>query len=436
MTAYILQSMLFQLIFLLFYEVALKRETFFQWNRAYLLLTTVLALGLPLVQIPVMGSYAAQSFSEVLPAVVLGASETNEASSLWTINTFSMLKIIFLIGMAVSAGLFFYKLNKIFQMKQKGKIQNWGSVKLVVLPQSKEAFSFANMLFVGDALAPTDKNHILSHELVHVKQKHFLDLLFFELLRILFWFNPLVYWYQKRIATLHEFIADQEVVSTTDKKDYYQSLLSELFQTHKVSFINTFFNHSLIKNRILMLNKSKSPKTQLVKYALILPLVTAMLFVTSCERDEATSTEIIEKVTEVEEIEIEEAVKIEEVSFNIIDQSPVYPGCENLTTQEEIKSCFSDNIKAHVSQNFDNSLIKELSLPSGILRINTVFKIDNTGNIVNIRCRAPHPLLEEEAIRVLGLIPQLQPGKMADGQAVAVLYSLPIVTKIEEETDE
>jgi len=83
---------------------------------------------------------------------------------------------------------------------------------------------------------------IINHELIHCKQKHSLDLLFFEILKIVLWFNPLVYVYQKRITLLHEYISDAEVVKETDKKVYFNRLLSETFSVENISFINQFLN--------------------------------------------------------------------------------------------------------------------------------------------------------------------------------------------------
>src|SRR5690606_29004922 len=102
-----------------------------------------------------------------------------------------------------------------------------------------------------------EQKTILHHEAVHIKQKHYLDLLWFELLRIVFWFNPLVYFYQKRITETHEYIADS-VVAVPNKKDYYLQLLTQTFETTKITFTNTLYNQSFVKERIVMLQKTKS----------------------------------------------------------------------------------------------------------------------------------------------------------------------------------
>ena len=132
---------------------------------------------------------------------------------------------------------------------------------------------------------------------MHIKQGHTWDLLFFELMRIIGWFNPLVYVYQSRTAELHEFIADAHV-GKDFKSEHYQQLLSQVFQTEHISFINQFFTQSLIKKRIVMLQKSKSKKVWQLKYLLLVPVVLGMLFYTSCELEKKQLEEPSESAIE------------------------------------------------------------------------------------------------------------------------------------------
>src|SRR5690606_40942951 len=89
---------------------------------------------------------------------------------------------------------------------------------------------------------------------------------------------------QNRVSVLHEFLADAEAVKH-NKAQYYQNLLSQVFNAKQVSFIHPFFKQSLIKKRIVMLQKSKSKQVQLVKYALLIPMVFGMLVYSSCSNE-------------------------------------------------------------------------------------------------------------------------------------------------------
>ena len=117
------------------------------------------------------------------------------------------------------------------------------------------------------------------------------------------------------------------------------------------------------------------------------------------------------------------------VPFAVIENVPVYPGCYQ-GTNEELKSCMGLNIQRHVVNNFNMALANSLNLPDGTQRISVQFKIDRFGFVTNIRARASRPELEKEAVRVVGTLPRMMPGKQF-GKEVGVLYALPILFKVE-----
>ncbi len=145
---------------------------------------------------------------------------------------------------------------------------------------------------------------------------------------------------------------------------------------------------------------------------------------------ESTETDQEEEIVEVEEVEVEEVEEDIEVPFAVIENVPVFPGCENESGNNAKKQCMSEKISKFVNKKFNTDLAGELGL-SGRQRINVIFKIDKSGNITNIMARAPHPGLEKEAKRVIGLLPKMKPGKQR-GKAVTVPYSLPILFQVQD----
>ena len=126
----------------------------------------------------------------------------------------------------------------------------------------------------------------------------------------------------------------------------------------------------------------------------------------------------------VRESKINSDNDIDDVPFAVIENVPIYPGCEGSGNNDALKACFSKKIQEFVNQNFNKNLAIKLGL-QGRQRISVQFKIDQYGNAVDIRTRAPHPKLEDEAINVIRSLPQVIPGKQR-GQKVGVLYALPI----------
>ena len=145
---------------------------------------------------------------------------------------------------------------------------------------------------------------------------------------------------------------------------------------------------------------------------------------------ETTETDQAEEIIEVQQVEVAEIAEDVEVPFSVIENVPVFPGCEKEKTNNDKKKCMSDEITKFVGKKFNTELAGELGL-SGRQRINVIFKIDKTGSITGVMARAPHPGLEKEAARVINMLPKMKPGKQR-GKAVTVPYSLPIVFQVQD----
>ncbi len=130
--------------------------------------------------------------------------------------------------------------------------------------------------------------------------------------------------------------------------------------------------------------------------------------------------------SDIEEAPTEEP--IEPVPFRLIENVPVFPGCEGLNSNEERSECMSEKISQFVNKRFNTNLGNQLGL-KGVNRVHVQFKIDEKGNIVETLSRAVHPKLEEEAKRVINSLPKMQPGKQR-GKPVPVIYTLPIVFQV------
>ncbi len=284
MLDYTIKVLLFQTLFLAVYDLILKRETFFQWNRAYLIVTSMVAYVIPLLKIDKIYEVIPQEYVVLLPEVLLSPSTVIEESVNWSTLLFTGLTYLFWIGVISASLLFVRRLYKVVSLIYKNEKEQKPSYNLVKL-EDNNAFSFFNYIFLGKTLSEENKQQIITHELVHVRQKHSVDLLLFEVQKILFWFNPFSYLFQKRIAEIHEFIADSKAIKEIDRKDYFQNLLAQTFGTYKISFINPFLKFSLIKKRIVMLNKNKSKQFLKFKYLLMLPLLVSMLLYSSCDKD-------------------------------------------------------------------------------------------------------------------------------------------------------
>ena len=145
---------------------------------------------------------------------------------------------------------------------------------------------------------------------------------------------------------------------------------------------------------------------------------------------ESTETDEDEEIVEIEEVEVEEVEEDVEVPFQIIENVPVFPGCEKKKNNADRKKCMSEKISKYVNKKFDTDLAADLGL-SGRQKILVAFKIDKKGEIVGVRARAPHPALQKEAEKVIKSLPKMKPGRQR-GKNVTVPYSLPIIFQVQD----
>ncbi|WP_248722333.1 energy transducer TonB [Seonamhaeicola sp. ML3] len=145
---------------------------------------------------------------------------------------------------------------------------------------------------------------------------------------------------------------------------------------------------------------------------------------TETSQDDAIADVVVE-VSDVEVVEIEEEV---EVAFAVIEDVPVYPGCEGLS-KVKTKACFQKKIQEHVINHFT---YPQSALDMGIQgRVSVLFVINSKGYVSGIRSRGPDRVLEKEAERIIGLLPKMKPGKQR-GKPVKVSYAVPIFFKYQE----
>ena len=502
MINYIIQVILFQVLFVAVYDFFLSKETFFTKNRWYLLSTALLSFMLPLFKISTVQKAVPQEYYILLPEVVLSPQKVIEKAAWY--QSVNYLDLLFWIGCLLFFVVFLIKLERIVRLVLQYGVARKENYKLVLLPKETKAFSFFNYIFLGKDIPSSKQEKIIQHELVHSEQKHTLDLLFFEFLKIIMWFNPMVYVYQNRISLVHEYISDA-IASKSDKKEnYINHLLADIFQVEHISFINQFYKHSLIKKRIIMMTKTQSKKVKQLKYLLLAPLLGSMILYTACSKNsEANEVEIKKelvtiynskdgKITSVkgekstyldsyfgEKIDLGKELSVDELSeeekkeflelknslesektvmgikvyeglsdrkivayalekakvdemvekggnipFSLLDKVPTFPGCA-----EGDKDCFHKSVSKFVQDNFDMSITKDLGLSAGKKRVYVQFKIDKEGKVVDVRGRAPHPILKKYAEELAQKLPQMEPGEYR-GKKVQVGYALPITFEV------
>jgi TonB family protein len=265
----------------LLYFLFFSRDTFYLRNRIYLLLTLILPVILPLIKMPEFSNgknYAEQAIT--LNSIVLSGSSIGTSIS-GTINSFTYSSYLVWIYFAIAGYLIFKLLVSLvctFRIIRKGLVISKQFPMLIVSDHQHPPFSFFPYVVIPEEVRKSSGyREILAHENAHVRQGHTFDLLLSELFIAIQWFNPVVWLIKKAIVSNHEYLADKiSIKKAVSTRDYQFQLLNLAIGIKNVPLAHNF--SSLIKNRIVMINKKPTSGSAILKNILILPVLALVMY--------------------------------------------------------------------------------------------------------------------------------------------------------------
>jgi TonB family protein len=420
---YLLLVNIYLTLFFGFYSLLLRRETFFQLNRVYLVGTAILSFFIPLIQNEwVKGLFITQQ----VQYTIYGANSVSITDIAPIAN--NPVTIGQVLVVLYTAGVIFLAVKLMLQLVLLKRI--------IQDPSPKVSYSFFNKVKVSEGI--NGREVIENHEMVHARQFHSADVLIIEAVMIINWFNPIVYLYRFAIKHVHEYIADRHTLNAgTNKADYAMLLLSQTFDTPAHRLVNPFFNHSLLKQRIMMLQKNRSQRIKLIKYGLSAPLFILMLVLSSAT---ISNSKAVNAIHDKAELILERpANTITNTTYRTTvitydpkkDKLPVtdtvpYTGKEVFTAVENTPT-FPGGQKA-----FEKFLAQTIKYPAEAVKNKVqgrsiiTFIIEKDGSLTDLKVvRALGNGTDEEAIRALQASPKWKPGKQ-NGHTVRVQYTVPV----------
>jgi beta-lactamase regulating signal transducer with metallopeptidase domain len=273
------------ILFYLMYVLFLRKETFFVANRLYLISGLILSLSLPLITftktIWIEPTPVPEFYQEITPinsnSIEVPVQETPIDWSLILTTAYVMICVLILVKIGIEIASFYNRIRKHNQQKE-------ADFTLIHSNTTENPFSFFHYIVINPNLfSEAELQHILTHESIHVKQKHSIDVLLGKLFCAVFWVNPIIWLYRKAMLQNLEFIADSETFQQIENKYEYQiTLLKVVTHQHDLSITNQFYQ-SLIKKRIVMLHTNQSHKRNAWKYATILPLLVGFMLLFQIE---------------------------------------------------------------------------------------------------------------------------------------------------------
>jgi len=326
---YLLKASAILALFLLTYQALLRRETLFRLNRFYLLSGLVLAPLLPLLTFQRIVTIQEATPITTSTEAVAGPQAEVASAFPWE----SVLLAFYLMGALVCAWSVMRQLWTLRRLIASPDTMRKDGFAYIASPQIDAPFSFFRYIFYNpDRHTANELTLILEHERAHGAQYHSLDMLLSRLVAALLWLNPASWWYQKSVAQNLEYLADARAVrSTKSVREYQYTLLRVSGNSPTPALANAFYS-SLIKKRIIMLQKTQSKSTRMVRHLFILPVLAAFLMAFNTETvyipedtpadflaaSDAKKVELIidKNTTEKELSEIKEKLAQDQIGFS------------------------------------------------------------------------------------------------------------------------
>ncbi|WP_210148372.1 M56 family metallopeptidase [Chryseobacterium scophthalmum] len=452
------------------YHLFLVREKTFTFNRFYLIAALLFSLCIPFATIET------KEIVKEIPATVFveGNEQPLEAQIVTPQESFDYTKAL-LIGYCIVSGILILKIGySIIKIKKlKGRKIKYQNRTVFLLKQDLAPFSFWSIIYLSETYFKDSKieDSVFLHEEIHVKQKHSLDILFVEVLKAVFWINPLIWFYKKAMINNHEFIADESVISKNKNiKNYQELILQEILKQQNLPLIHQF-NFNNTKKRFIMMN-NKNSKFAKVKNYLAVPAF-AVLAIVFAEKTYAKETSedpdlniFQEKNTPLaKNSNSEKFVKNKEievgfngVGYNDIKKDTVSPRKNINAKVSEVKSMSekqdpktiqdistavegvaadlvpaeypggNNELRKKISYSFD---LSSLDNQNGIIKGDVFITVDENGKTSGINAAGENEKFNTEAVRVAKLIAEnviWTPAKI-DGKTVRYKYKIPLAVQ-------
>ena len=495
--AYLLTVNVAFVLFYAFYRLFFYKDTFFKLRRAILLAFFGLALFYPLLNIqdwvrqqePIAD--VIYMYSAMLPEATAKADAA--ASVDWYGWLLGSLGFIYWGIVAFLCGRFLVQLSSILWLAHTSERVVIHETPVYALRKAAGPFSFFRMVFLHpESHSDKETDEILTHECTHVSQWHSIDVILSEMMCMACWFNPFVWLLKREVRHNLEYLADNTVIqSGYDSKSYQYHLLG-LAHHQSVTTLYNSFNVLHLKNRIMMMNKKRSPGIVRTKYLIFIPLVGILMLLSNIEAVARLTVRLANEATVSNAMVTATGILVDETGQPLIGASVVVKGGKERTITDK-KGAFSLEVPAnailrcsyqgresqevlaadmtnntHLSLSSKSREMNEQvftvvekmpSFPGGDAellkyiatnikypkesqdngeqgRVICSFIVGRDGSVNNPEVlRGVTPLLNEEAVRVINTMPRWNPG-MQRGKAVAVKYTVPITFRLKSPVEE
>ncbi len=284
------------------YQIFIRNLTFYRLRRTFLISSILISFIIPSLNLKVQNTSLPQTNIHNLltqpktPQENLNISESQkqnvpvqskevELVAIVKTNPYTLIIIIYMLGVVFLSIKLLLSILSLFR-KKKENIFQYEGFKVYLQITNEPACSFFNLIYINPNLFSSQKEikTAIEHELVHVREKHTMDLILFEVTKIILWFHPMIYLLIKELKTVHEYLADRRMSEKAGKRFYSQMLLNYAQTINQTQLIHSFAQPPL-KHRIEQLFRTKTPAVYRIRLLFLIPILTGLFLAFSCEKE-------------------------------------------------------------------------------------------------------------------------------------------------------
>lgn len=435
-------------LFYLFHKLLMSRDTFHTFNRFAILSMMLLSLVLPLVHLSFdseAGINRGTVALEGLVAQTVVADGGNGVGEGLTLT--QVLLATYVLGVVLFVGKALLSVGSLLRLIRRARcVEVRNGIRIYTMQGDISPFSWFRYIIMSEKDWQENRREIVLHEMAHIRRCHSMDVAVCNMMIVFQWYNPAAWLLKRELQTVHEYEADEAVLSAGVDATHYQMLLIRKAVGERLFSMANNLNHNSLKKRITMMKIKRTNPMQKAKVAFVLPLAAMTVAAFASQKVENLS-EKVEQESEafssvsdnpvvravgetacVAAVKVQEDKALEEVSsmamakdtaetksgkeFPCIPETfPQFPG-----GHVALFEYLSKNIKFPKSK--ENEDVK--------VRVVTTFTVEKDGSITDAKIvKSQGEAFDNEALRVINGMPKWIPG-MQNGKAVSVKYTLPI----------
>lgn len=404
---YMARASLYLAIFYAFYLLVMRRTSLFRFNRAALLLGTVLCHLLPLLRLRTVELPATEPMTAELPAREAAVPVSAAAAP------FPWLTVLYLTGIAAVLLLCLLSALRMLRLIRQGTPEPCEGCRLTLVDRDIPSFSWGRRIVMS---RPDYEKHpaILAHEKQHIRCRHSLDVLLMTAVAALHWFNPLVWIARAELRLLHEYEADEGLLNQGIDATQYQLLLVRKAVGEQRFSLANGFNHDKLKQRINMMQQKPTSGWMRLAYLALLPFLAGTMFLCNPVRAHVQNpAQSPRGIIADDELAAMPDTTGRTVPFSLIEQKPTFQGGD--------ANVFNKWVQA-------NLVYPKEAAEAGVQgRVMVAFDVCDDGVVRGVKVlRGVNELLDAEAVRVITSSPKWEPG-IQDGKPVKVTYQFPVI---------